>query len=135
MWERDAHTAAVESDDLAVLPARQNDTPAEGITAVPIDQADSQQQVERRAPGREMSPQVPAGRIADAEFLDQCGIVQAAVLQIAHRLRMPLKLELIKGSRLLQQPGNCSRRELLLEVSHRLAEWQIEAELDKPYLV
>ena len=75
-----------------------------------IDQADLQQQIERIAPSGEMPPQVPAGSITDAEFLDQGGIAQSAVLQIACRFRMAVELELIEGGRLLQQAGNRSGR-------------------------
>ena len=57
--------------------------------------------------------------------------VQTALLQIADRFRMAVELELIEGSRLLQQPGNGSGCESLLEKGHRLVEWQIEEELDK----
>jgi hypothetical protein len=44
---------------------------------------------------------------------------------------MAVELELIEGGRLLQQPGNGGRCEFLLEKRHRLAERQIEEELDK----
>ena len=78
-----------------------------------------------------MTPQVSAGSITDAEFLDQGGIVQSALLQIARRFRMAVELELIKGGRLLQQLGNGSGRQFLFEKRHRLAERQIEEELDE----
>ena len=49
-----------------------------------------------------MAPQVSAGSITDAEFFDDGGIVQSALLQIADRFRMAVELELIEGGRLLQ---------------------------------
>ena len=78
-----------------------------------------------------MPPQVSAGSITDAEFLDQVGIVHSAVLQVADRFRMAVELELIESGRLLQQPGNGSGCEFLFEKGHRLVERQIEEELDK----
>ena len=49
--------------------------------------------------------------------------------KIARGFRMTVELELIKGGRLLQQPGD--RREFLFEVGHCLAKRQIQEELDK----
>ena len=77
-----------------------------------------------------MPPQVSAGSITDADLLDQSGIVQTALPQIADRFRMTVELEPIKGGRLLQQLGNGSRCEFLFKKRHRLMEWQIEEELD-----
>src|SRR6516162_884637 len=78
-----------------------------------------------------MPPQVSAGSITDAHLLDQGGIVQTALLQIADRFRMAVELELIEGGRLLQQPGNGSGRQFPFEKRHRMAERQIEEELDE----
>src|SRR5215472_5842326 len=78
-----------------------------------------------------MPPQVSTGSITDAHLLDQGGIVQTALPQIANGFRMAVKLELIEGGRLLQQPGNGSGCEFLLEKRDRLVERQIEEELDK----
>ena len=104
---------------------------AEGIAALAADQAAVEQQIERIAQGGEMPPQVSAGSITDAHLLDQGGIMQTALLQIADRFRMAVELELIEGGRFLQQPGDGSGREFLLEKRDRLAERQIEEELDK----
>ena len=79
-----------------------------------------------------MPPQVSAGSITDAHLLDQGGVVQTALLQVADRFWMAVELELIEGGRLLQQPGNGSGCKFLLENRHRLVERQIEEELDKP---
>ena len=64
-----------------------------------IDQADIQQQIERTAPSSEMTPQSSAGSITDAEFLDQGGVVQSAMLEITRRFRMAMELELTTGKR------------------------------------
>ena len=69
MRECGPDTAAVQVDDLAVLAAGEDDAPAEGIAAVVIDQADFQQQIERTAPGGQMTAEVSAQSITDAEFL------------------------------------------------------------------
>src|SRR5260370_15256093 len=129
--KRCADTAAVQVDDLAVLAAGENDASAESIAAMVIDQADLQQQIERRAPSGQMTPEVSASSVTDAELLDQGGVTQAAVLQIACCFRMVMELELVKGGGLLQQLGNGSGRQCLFEKRHRLAERQIEEGLDQ----
>src|SRR4051812_18973904 len=78
-----------------------------------------------------MMPEVSSGGITDAEFLDQCGVMQTAVLQIADGYRMAVELELIKGGCFLQQPGNRNGREFLFQLRHCLAERQMQEELDK----
>src|ERR1700722_146567 len=108
MGKRRADAAAIEIDDLAVLPAREDDPPTECIVAVVVDQSDFQQLIDRTAPGSQMPPQVSARSITDAEFLDQSGIVQSSVLQIAHRFGMAVELKLIKGGCFLQHQRNWS---------------------------
>src|SRR5215831_9186631 len=76
-----------------------------------------------------MASQISAGSITNAEFFDQGGIVQSAVVQIASGFRMVM--ELVKGGCLLQQLGNRSGQQFLFEKRHRLAERQIEEELDE----
>jgi len=49
-----------------------------------------------------MTAQAPAWGITDAQFFDQGGIVQSALLQIAQRLRVAIQLLLIEGSGLLE---------------------------------
>lgn len=96
-----------------------------------VDQASVEEQVERIAKVSEMTPQISAGSITNAEFLDQSGIEQTPLLQIAHRFRMAMELELVKRSRLLRQSENRSGRQFLFEIRHSLAERQIEEELNK----
>src|SRR5215468_11370391 len=78
-----------------------------------------------------MPPQVSAGSITDAYLLDQGGILQTTLPQIADRFRMAMELELIEGGGLLEELGNGSGCEFLLEQRHRLVERQIEGELDE----
>src|SRR5260370_11607522 len=129
--KRCADTAAVQVDDLAVLAAGENDASAESIAAMVIDQADLQQQIERRAPSGQMTPEVSASSVTDAELLDQGGVTQAAGRQLACCFRIVMELELVKGGGLLQQLGNGSGRQFLFEKRHRLAERQIEEKVDK----
>ena len=49
-----------------------------------------------------MTPEVSAVRVTDAEFLDQGGVMQSAVLEIARDFRITMELKLIKSGRLLQ---------------------------------
>ena len=49
-----------------------------------------------------MTAEVSAGSVTDAEFLDQRGIVQSALLQVVRGFRMAVQLKLIKSGRLLQ---------------------------------
>ena len=56
-----------------MLTAGENHPAAEGIAALTVDQADVEQQIEGIAQSGQMTPQVSAGSITDAEFLDQGG--------------------------------------------------------------
>jgi len=67
-----------------------------------IDQPNLQQLIERTARGSKMTAEVSAGSVTDAEFLDQRGIVQSALLQVVRGFRMAVQLKLIKSGRLLQ---------------------------------
>src|SRR5467141_3320121 len=79
-----------------------------------------------------MTAQAPAWGITDAQFFDQGGIVQSALLQIAQRLRVAIQLLLIEGSGLLEYISRISGRSaLLLEVSDTLAKRQMTGQLDK----
>ena len=57
--------------------------------------------------------------------------MQSAAFQISCSFRMAVELKLIEGGRLLQQSENGSGEQFLFEMSHSLAERQIEEELDK----
>ena len=101
---------------MAVLPARKDHTPAEGIAALPIDEARVAQPIERIALGDQMAPQVSAGSIADAEFFEEGGVVQSALLEIVDRFRMPVELELVEGRRLFQHGATVGCRNWWLDV-------------------
>ena len=80
----------------------------------------------------EMSAQASSRSIANPEFLDQCGIVQSALLQIVQRLWVTIQLLSIEGSGLLEHISRVSERNaLLLEVSEALAKRQMAGQLDK----
>ena len=131
MGERRADAAAIEVDDLALLVAGEDDAPTEGIAAMAIDQAGLQQHIEIAAAEKKMAPQVSARSVTDAEFFDQGGIAQSALLQIACGLRMEMELKSVEGGRLLQQLGHRSGRYFLFKECDGLAERQMEVELDK----
>ena len=57
--------------------------------------------------------------------------MQTALPQVANRFRMAVELKLIKSGRLLQQQGYGKGCEFLFEMSHGLAERQIEEELNE----
>ena len=132
MGEGGSDTAAVKIDDASAQTAGEDDAPVEGIVALRIEQAQTLQQIARLALSGEMATQVPAGGVADAQFSDQGGIVQSALLQIAQRLRIAIELLLIEGGGLLEHSSRVSGRSaLLLEVGEALAERQMAGQLDK----
>ena len=66
MGEGGSDTAAVEIDDASALAAREDDAPVKGIVALPVEQAETLQEIERVTVSGEMAAQAPAGGIADA---------------------------------------------------------------------
>ena len=54
--KRSADTAPVEIDDLVVLPAGEDDPPAEGVAALTVDQTRIEQEIEGMAPSSQMTP-------------------------------------------------------------------------------
>jgi hypothetical protein len=92
MGEGGSDTAAVKIDDASAQTAGEDDAPIEGIVALRIEQAETLQEIARISLRGEMPTQVPAGGVTDAQFSDQGGIVQSALLQIAQRLRVASEL-------------------------------------------
>ena len=132
MGEGGSDTAAVKIDDASAQTAGEDDAPVEGIVALRIEQAETLQEIARISLRGEMATQVPARGVADAQFSDQGGIVQSALLQIAQRLRVAIELLLIEGGGLLEHSSKVSGRSvLLLEVGEALAERQMTRQLDK----
>ena len=132
MGEGGSDTAAVKIDDACAQTAGEDDALVEGIVALRIEQAETLQEIARISLSGEMATQVPARGVADAQFSDQGGIVQSALLQIAQRLRIAIELLLIEGGGLLEHNSRVGGRSaLLLEVSEALAERQMTRQLDK----
>jgi hypothetical protein len=126
MGEGGAQTAAVEIDNASVLAAGEDDAPVESVAALRVEQADTPQEIARITLSREMTAQAPAGGVADPQFLDQSGIVQSALVEVAQRLGIVIELLLIKSGSLLEHGGRVDGRSaLLLEVSEALAEGQM----------
>ena len=73
-----------------------------------VDQASSSQQGKRITLRGEISTQVSAGGITDAQLSDQSRIMKSALAQIAQRLGISIQLLLIEGRRLLEQRGRIS---------------------------
>ncbi len=132
MGEGGSDTATVEVDDVSALAAGEDDTPVESVAALWVEQAETLQEIEGIALNREMAAQVPAWGITDAQFFDQCGIVQSALLQIVQRLRVAIQLLLIENRGLLEHGDRVGwNSALLLEVSNTLAKGQLTGQLDK----
>lgn len=105
-----ADAASVEVDDVLALIQRKDDALIKSIGALRVDEAESAQQIERMTLRGEMSAQYSAGRITDAEFLDQRGIMQPAAMKIVERLRVSLQLLLIENGSLFQHCGEIRLR-------------------------
>src|SRR5712691_11304476 len=121
MREGGADTAAVEVHDMSILAAREDDTPVEGIAALRVDQAGALEQLEGVALVREMTPQIPARGVADAQFFDQNRIAHSALFEIAACFRVMRQFPLIESSRLLQHGARVGRGIWLLEAGEALA--------------
>ena len=117
-----ADTATVEVKVMAVLVDREHDALVKGIASLRADEADVPQQLQRVPLSCEMTPQIPAGSVADLQFLDHNRIVHSALFEIPQRLRVVRELPLIEGSRVLQQVSRVSWSDLRFEMSEALAE-------------
>ena len=117
MREGGADTAAIEVHNLRVLAAGENNTPAEGIAALKVDETGALQRLQGITLIGETTPQIAAGGVADAEFFNQSKLVHSTPFEIPQRLRVVWELLLIKVSGSLQCPGSMGRNALLLEIS------------------
>ena len=132
MGEGGSDTAAVEVDDASALAAREDDASVEGVAALCVEQAETLQKIARIALSGEMPAQVPAGGVANAQFFDQDGIAQSALLEIAQCLGVAMELLLIESGGLLQHGNRVGcKSALLLEVGETLAEGKMAGQLDK----
>ena len=118
--------AAVEVDDASILMAREDHPPVEGVVALRVDEADPLQEIEGVALGRKMTPQIAAGGIADAEFLDQSGVEHCALFKVPQCLGVVRELPLIEGGSQFQHGGRLGwRSALLFEVLEALTEGEM----------
>ncbi len=116
-------TAAVEVGDASTLAARKDDAPVEGVAAVQVKQAETLQEIARKASSREMTAQGSAGGIADPQFFDQGRIAQSSLLKTAPRFNETIELLLIKWGGLLEHGSRVGgRNALLFEVGEALTE-------------
>jgi len=125
MSEGIADTATVEVNDTSVLAAREHEAPVKGIASLRVDEAGAPQQLQRVPLSCEVTPQIPAGGVADLQFLDHNRILHSAPFEIPQRLRVTRELPLIEGSRVLQQVGRVSWSDLWFEMSEALAEGEM----------
>lgn len=126
MGEGSNDTAAVEVDDASTLAAREDDAPIEGVAALRIEQAETQQEIKRIALSRKMTAQDPARGITNPQFFDQGRIAQSSLRKIALRFNEVIELRLIKSDGLLEDGGRVGGRSaLLLEVGEALTEGQM----------
>jgi len=94
-----AETAAIEVDDAPLLATREGDASIEGVATLGVDEAETPQKRERTALSRKMAAQVSAGGVADAQLLDESGIVHSALLEI--RLAVSASCELARVSNII----------------------------------
>src|SRR5712692_3793683 len=68
-----------------------------------------------------MTPQIAAGSIAEAQFLNQVRILQASILQILDRFGIAVELHLEKGSGCGEQLGLSGLSEVLFQTGEAFA--------------
>ena len=93
-----SNAAAIEVDDATLLAAGKNDAAAKSILALGTDQSHFQQPFQGITQLLEMRAQVAAARIANAEFLDQSGVLHPTLGQILNAFRIAMQFELIKAA-------------------------------------
>jgi hypothetical protein len=74
---------------------REDDALVKSIRALHVQEAGLPQEIEGMTLCREMPAQTPAGGITDLKFLDQSGVLQSALVEIAHRFGVAIELLLI----------------------------------------
>ena len=82
MGEGRADTAAIQIHHLSVLATGEDNTPVEGIAALRVDEADTLQRLQGITLVGEMTPQISAVSVADAEFFNQSRLVHSALFEI-----------------------------------------------------
>jgi len=82
MREGGADTAAIEVHNLCVLVAGEDNTPVEGVAALEVDETGALQRLQGITLVREVTPQITAGSVADAEFFNQSKLVHSTLSEI-----------------------------------------------------
>src|SRR5713226_7156126 len=78
-----------------------------------------------------MTPQIAAGSIAEAQFLNQVRILQTSILQILNRFGIAVELHLEKGSGSGEQRGLSGQSEVLFQTGEAFAEGEVLGKLHK----
>ena len=129
MREGIANAAAIQVDDVILLTTREDHAAAKSIGALRTNQARFEQTFQGVAEGLQVRAQVAAAGIADAEFLDDPGIVHPALREILDAFRITVQFELIEGGRMREQLG--SGGEFFLEIGDALAKREMTRQFDK----
>src|SRR2546421_11610627 len=87
-----------------------------------VDQPGAQQQIQGVAEICQMAPQIAAGSITEAQFLNQVRILQTSILQILDRFGITVELRLVKGGGSGEQLGLRGQSDVLLQTGEALAE-------------
>ena len=82
------------------------------------------QEIERMTLRGQISTQASAGRIADAQFPDQCCIMHSAPPEITDRIGALIQLLLIERRGLFEHSAGINFRVISIETSQALAEGQ-----------
>src|ERR1700761_360481 len=102
MGEGRADAAAVEVDDVLALTQREDDALIKSIRALCVNKTGCPQKFEGITLRCEMTTQISAGRIANAQFSNQGRMVNSALPEIAERLRILIQWVLIESGRLFE---------------------------------
>jgi hypothetical protein len=102
------------------------------IRALCVDKTSCPQKFEGTTLRCEMTTQISAGRIADAQFSNQGRMVNSALPEIAERLRILIQLVLIESGRLFEH-CDCSffSSGRWIEISKAFVEGQVMRELEE----
>ncbi len=117
-----ADAAAVAVNDVFVVAQWKDDALIESIGTLRVEQADMPQQIEGVTLCRKIMAQTPARGIADFEFLDECEIVQSALVEVAHCFRVTIHLLLIEGGSQFEHCGRIGCSGLWIEAGEALME-------------
>jgi hypothetical protein len=123
------YAAAVQVDNLFLGAQREDHALVKSIAAPRVDQAGLAQPFQGVAEGLEVRLQISAASIADAEFLDELGILHATLREIVHALAMPVQFELVEGGGVGEQLAG--GKEFFDEVGNTVAKGEMARQFDK----